>query len=85
MSNNKLERLEEALVKLSHEIARQGLLLDEHQRRSLALEEEVNQLWASHGPVEKHIAMWSGALKALGVIGTLSGIAAAIVKVLSGK
>lgn len=80
-----LDVIKTALESLDKTSIKQQTLLEEHMRRTAALEE----LLAKHSeenkrelePLTKHVAMWSGAMKALTVAGILFGIIKVFVNV----
>lgn len=82
MSDDRLKRIEENTDQLIREVTRQGVVLDEHQRRSLALEASVAMLREKHAPLETHVAMWSGAMKALTVAAVVLSVVLTVYKLL---
>ena len=58
-------------------LAQNTASLQEHMRRTTALEERF-------APVERHVIMWAGVGKAIGVIGALASLLYAAVRLLRG-
>ncbi len=69
----KIDQVLDAQSTMSATLAAQHVSLGEHIRRSTLLEEEFK-------PIKTHVAMWGGAGKLLVTLGTLAGIAGALVK-----
>jgi hypothetical protein len=72
-----LERIAERLTSMDITLAKQSVLLDEHIKRTNLLEEQIR-------PIQKHVAMVNGALKALGVLALILGIVEAIARIKGG-
>lgn len=82
MSDDRLNRIEGKVDKIVEHVssidvtlAKQHESLKDHIRRSDLLEQKLI-------PVEKHVAMMQGALKLIGLMATLAGIAAAVIEML---
>lgn len=75
-NENRLDNIEKVLVKQEEN-------LKEHMRRSDSLETLVQQNEAKLVPIQRHINRVDGALKLIGLVGILIGIAAGIVKIIS--
>ena len=71
---DKLDRISDRLNKIDVTLAEQHVSLKEHIRRTELLEGKLE-------PVETHVARVDGALRLLGVLSLLVGIAAGILKV----
>lgn len=54
--------------------------LGEHMKRTDLLETRVEQVASAMKPIQSHVDMVSGALKLLGIIGTIIGIIAGVMK-----
>lgn len=78
--DNKVDRIDQRLDNLDITSVKQSLILDEHQRRSLANEESVSLLRQEFKPVERHVIIFNGILKAVGVLATMSGVATGLLK-----
>ncbi len=63
----------EELSAIRAEQARQGAVLEEHQRRSLAVEALHEDLQERMRPLEAHVERWAGAGKVLAVLGSVGG------------
>lgn len=74
MASKVLIDIRDRLNAIHAEQARQGVILETHERRSTNLEARVI-------PIERHVNMWGGVGKALAVLATLVAIAAAILRV----
>jgi len=65
--DTKLDKISERLNSVDVTLAQQHESLKIHIRRTELLEEKLE-------PVEKHVAMMSGALKLVGILGLIAGI-----------
>lgn len=86
---SKLEKIESKQDKILDEIIENKIIntrntasLEEHIKRTNMLQEELNVLKEELKPVEKHVAMVSGALKLLGVISLLASLTVAIFNII---
>lgn len=84
-----IEKLEQKVDKILDKIASidvtlvgQHMQLKEHLRRSQLNEENIELLREQFKPVEVHVSQVAGALKFLGIISILVGVAAGIIKIL---
>lgn len=83
MSGDRFKRIEDKIDKITdkvHDIdktlERNTSSLEEHMKRTELLEKKLE-------PVETHVSMMNGALKAAGVVGLILGILVAAVKLFS--
>lgn len=76
----RLDRIEVKLDENTEKTVENTVVLAEHQRRSAALEKYVDSVAARTTPLEKHVAMWGGAGKALAIIGAIGALIAALTK-----
>lgn len=76
--SKKLDKMDERLDNIQTLQAVHTEQLKEHMRRSDLLEKRIEQVDQELKPVEKHVAMVNGALKLVGIIGTLAAIALAL-------
>ncbi len=76
----KVDKSDERLDSIDITLVRQNATLEEHVRRTELLEDKTNQLSDDLKPVEKHVAMVTGALKLLGIVGTIVAIIVGIVE-----
>jgi hypothetical protein len=78
----KLDKLAEIGIKQEVNLARLTVTVEEHTKRSNLLEEAQKDLHAEIEPIKKHVAMVSGALKLIGLLGVIATIVMAIVETL---
>lgn len=76
----KVDGLDTRLDNIDKTLVRQQAILEEHQRRSIANEENVKLLRDEIKPIDKHVAMMNGAGKLITIIGVVAGLVAAIAK-----
>lgn len=69
--DHKLDKLDNRVDNVDVTLAKQEVSLSEHIRRTALLEEDVR-------PIKKHVNNVQGALKLLGLISLLAGIAAVL-------
>lgn len=83
---HELKEIKEGLQNLHITTTKQQGILDEHIRRTAAVEQHVRLLESDHSeriaPLERHTAMWAGAMKVLLVLGAIAGIATAVWKII---
>ena len=79
---DKIDSIDSSLNEMSITLAKQEVSLSEHIKRSNLLEERIEILREEMKPVEKHVMYMHGALKALGVVSILVGIAVAVKQLL---
>ena len=72
---DKLDRLDERLDTVATKQAEQGVMLDEHMRRTEVAEANLDLLRADFKPVQSHVAMVGALAKILGLVGTRVGMA----------
>jgi septation ring formation regulator EzrA len=76
--DSKVDRLDQRLDNVDTTLAKQHEQLENHIFRTELNEENIAMLRDDFKPIQKHVVMISGALKAIGilsvVIGTISGI-----------
>lgn len=75
--NKNLKKINRKLEELHVVTVRQQVILDEHVKRS-------NMLEAKMAPVERHVAMVSGAIKFIGFLGVIAAIIEAYVMATKG-
>jgi len=80
--DEKMDKLDNRLDNQNVVLAEQKTILEEHQRRSLASEENLDMLRQEFKPVEKHVQIVNFIFKAIGFIATISGGILAIIKFL---
>lgn len=73
--DKRLERIEFKIDTIMVEQAKQHTTLQEHTKRSTMLEDDMR-------PIRRHVDQMRGALKLLGILAMLAGIAEAIVLML---
>jgi hypothetical protein len=78
----KVDKILEKVSTIETTLAVQGSVLEEHQRRSLANEENVSLLREDFKPIQRHVTLVEGGFKLLGIVSTIAGIATAIAKFL---
>ena len=78
---NKIDKLDARLDSIEKVQVKQEANLGEHMRRTETAEENINLLREELKPVKKHVAYMEGALKGLGVVSLIVGVAAGIVKI----
>ncbi len=78
----KLDRLDERLDESAKVQERHAVSLEEHMRRSEALEEAVAHLRTELAPIKTHVAMWGGVAKAITFVGAGAGAVVGILQVL---
>lgn len=67
----KIDKLDQHLSSIDITLAKQSVILDEHVKRTNLLEERIT-------PIERHVSMINGALKFLGILAVIIGIAVGI-------
>lgn len=82
--NELLKQLDQKVDRLIEEQVRQGAVLEEHQRRSLANETAVDLLRKELKPIALHVAVVGAFGKIVGVIGTVVAIAVGLSKLVGG-
>lgn len=89
MRSRNMEKLEVKIDNIAADVseikvilAEQGVILAEHQRRSLANEASVELLRSQIKPIEHHIALWSGIGKTLMALITITGVIATVFKII---
>lgn len=80
----KLDRVDERIGAIDRGQAIHNTLLEEHQRRSLALEEQVDLLREEINPLKAHQIAWGYVGKGLAGAGSLVGIGLGLWKLLGG-
>lgn len=70
--NKKLDKIIDVQGEQAVTLARLTVSVEEHVRRTNILEDDM-------GPIKDHVSMVNGALKLIGVLGILAGIAEAII------
>ena len=78
----KLEKIDEHLDGIHVLQAIHTEQLKEHMRRSDLLEKRIEQVDTELKPVERHVAMVNGAIKLIGILGTVAAIALAIMRMM---
>lgn len=78
----KIDVIIEKVGSIDTKVAVQGEVLAEHQRRSLAAEDNLALLRLEFKPVQRHVLMIEGALKFIGVCATLVTIVGGIARLL---
>lgn len=80
----KIDKLDSRLDNVDVTLAKQSVILDEHTRRSLANEEQVEllkkKLEADILPIRKHVDMVNGAFKFIGAVSSLVSLIYGIIK-----
>lgn len=79
------EKIDVIITKVSNietTVAVQGQILDEHQRRSLAAEENIALLRDELKPIQKHVYYVEAVFKAIGFCSTVLGIISLLIKLL---
>lgn len=79
---NKLDKLDERMDSQNATLVEQKVILDEHQRRSLANEENLDILRKEFKPVQTHVEQVNFLFKAIGFISLLIGIVQGVLKLL---
>jgi len=74
----KLDRLDERLDKISITLTSQAVTLKEHVRRTNIAEQRIDSLGLDLKPIQRHVSQIRGVGKFIGLLGTLSAIAAVI-------
>lgn len=68
-----IEKISDGVADINVTLAKQHASLDEHMRRTSALEESVDLLRKEVKPVQSHVAMMHGAAKLIGIISVAGG------------
>jgi len=79
----KIEKVVESIHSIDKTLAAQEVQLTEHIRRTQAAEDNIELLRKELKPVQEHVARMDGALRFLGILSLVAGVAAAIHKVLN--
>lgn len=80
---SKLDSLDSRLDAVDKTLVKQEANLGEHMRRTDLAESRMDIIQADIQPIKKHVAMMEGALKGIGVLATIVGIIAGIIKIAS--
>lgn len=80
---DELKDMRKDMNNMSNTQAQQHITLQDHTRRSEALEKLYELVRSELEPVKKHVAMVDGALKFIGLIGVIVGIITGIVSLIS--
>ena len=70
----KIDKIDEKISNIDITLAKQQVILEEHQRRSLANEKIAATLSAELKPVFNHVAMVQGSMKLIALLAALSAI-----------
>ena len=79
---DKLDILDMRLDSMDKTLTKQEIHLQEHIRRTEALENHLEMIKKDIAPVQKHVNMVEGAFKLLGVISMALGIMGSVLKVI---
>lgn len=71
---SKIDKVVDTLGKINSTLAAQHESLKEHMRRTGVAEDNIALIRSDLKPIQVHVNMVSGVLKAIGVIGTIVGI-----------
>lgn len=84
---NKLDGLNEKLIEVSVTLAKQGVVLEEHQRRSNLNEENIEllrkEVKIELEPIKKHVSLIEATLKVLGALSVAGSSVIGIIKLIS--
>lgn len=80
--DSKVDQIDQRLNNVDITLAKQSLILEEHQKRSFSNEENLKLLRADFKPVERHVIIANGIFKAIGVVGTMVSLLAGIIKII---
>lgn len=80
--SKRFDKVDERLIAIQTLQAVHGEQLKEHMRRSDLLEKRIEQVDKELKPVEKHVAMMQGALKFIGLLGTIAALLLAIKRII---
>jgi hypothetical protein len=82
----KIDKLDNRLDNVDVTLGKQSVILEDHTRRSLANEQQVEllkkKLETDLQPIKNHVAMIHGVFKFIGVIASIAGVIECGVKVL---
>lgn len=84
MSDPLILKISTDLADMKVTLARQHVSLDEHMRRTLAIEKHIELHAGRIVPLEAHVAAWAGVGKAIVFLGVILGAAAALWKMFGG-
>lgn len=77
----KLDKIVEDISEIKVTLAKQAVQLEHHIKRTDLNEENMELLRAEFKPIQKHVDMFHGALKLIGGIAVVAGIARAIIEI----
>lgn len=80
--HEKLDKIDEKLAEINITLVKQEAQLAEHMRRTAQNETLIEKTVDALKPVIKHVNQMEGALKLIGIVSLLVGIAVGIFKVL---
>lgn len=84
---SKIDKLDDRIDNVDVTLAKQSVTLDDHTRRSLANEEQVEmlktKLEAEIKPLQNHVAMMTGAFKFIGVVSSCVSLIYGLIKLIS--
>lgn len=80
----KVDKLDEKLDAQNATLVKQSVILDEHQRRSTASEENLDLLRKEFGPIKTHVQIVNFVFKAIGFLCTAGGVIIAVLKFVVG-
>lgn len=79
---NKIDRLDSRIDNVDKTLVKQEVSLSEHIRRTELAEEAIKILKSSIDPINRHVHMVEGALKMIGGLSLLLGIATTLLKLM---
>jgi hypothetical protein len=80
--HDRLDKIDGCLIKIDKTLIRQEETLKHHVFRTDLAEQRLDKMEVAMEPVKAHVRRTDGALKLLGIISVVSGLAAALYKVL---
>ena len=78
----KLDKVQDKVNDISESIIKNSVILEEHQRRSIANENAVTIMRAELDPIKRHVAMWGGVFKAGAAIGGTVAVITGIIEIM---
>lgn len=81
--DSKIDGLDARLDSMDRTLVKQELNLADHMRRTELAEKSLDALRVKLEPVEKHVALFEGFLKAFGLVATLVSLTAGVIKIVS--
>lgn len=82
--DDKFDKIQESLQSIDKTLVKQSAQLEEHMRRTELAEESIKELGQALQPMQRHVALVEGGLKAVVAIGGALGLAFSLIQTVRG-